>query len=113
MLITLVQYTDNDGNAPLSVQEPPMHQYYRQVHDVEVLSIENGDCEFNVLLNLDKKRWYVTLAILPISEEIYQKKVEQAQHDALVAAFSAKRLETIAYQDMICTKVRHIQTQKA
>ena len=54
MLITLVQYTDNDGNAPLSVQEPPMHQYYKQVHDVEVLSIENGDCEFNALLNLDQ-----------------------------------------------------------
>jgi len=37
---------------------------------------------------------------------------EQAQHDALVAAFSAKRLEKIAFEDMICTKVRHMQTQK-
>ena len=56
---------------------------------------------------LVKKRWYVTLAILPISQEIYRKKEAQAQHDALVAAFSAKRLETIAYQDMICTPVTY------
>ena len=60
----------------LSEYRQELHQtYYRQVHDVEVLSIhldEKGNCEFNVTatdtLEWDEKRWYVTFAILPIRE---------------------------------------------